>query len=266
MHTATIKAEYNLLQVLRMLGWMAAAIAALISSGCSNNMIRSNTEQLTSMTQVHTAKLQTSDIQVAGIAFITPSSFTGQEEDKQALALAFTEELQILRPDLRCIRLSDTLSAINRSGLTVEYRRMFEDSLLTGIFDRDTLKKIASVTGARYLAQLKLGAFSQDSRGRWGMLGVRMLDTKLSNIRLFLQIWDSEDGAIVWEGSQELTIAYESLAEETISLQKTVGISAHEIMKQFPASQLAKAESPEPKRANTDGDNVFLKPTLNAAK
>jgi hypothetical protein len=118
----------------------------------------------------------------------------------------------------------------HRAGLTAEYKRMFEDSRLTGIFDRETLQKVARATGARYLAQLKLGGFRQESKGRRGTLGLRMLETKSANIRLFLQIWDSQDGSVVWEGSQELTLAYESLAEEAVSLQRAVEASAREFV------------------------------------
>jgi len=129
----------------------------------------------------------------------------------------------------------EALSAINRAGLATEYKRMFEDSRLTGIFDRGALQKIARVTGVRYLAQVKLGGFRQESKARWGAFGLRVVETKSAAIRLFLQIWDSQDGAVVWEGSQELTLAYESLSEEVVSLQRTVEASAGELVARIPA-------------------------------
>jgi hypothetical protein len=54
-------------------------------------------------------------------------------------------------------------------------------------------------TKTRYLAQLKLGAFRQESKSRFGFLGVRVLEAKTSTIRLFLLIWDSQDGSVAWE-------------------------------------------------------------------
>ncbi len=239
---------------------------ALLSSGCANETIRSSTEQINSTTQVPVLNLTAKDLQMAGIAFITPSAITGQEEDRQALALAFTETLRVARPDLRCVTLPETLSAINRTGLTAEYKRMFEDSRLTGIFDREALRKVARVTGARYLAQLKLGGFRQESKGRWGTLGLRMVETKSAVIRLFLQIWDSEDGAVVWEGSQELTIAYESLAEEAVSLQRAVAASAHEFVTRLPAPTLANNSPSEPKRDAIKEDAPVLTSTLGKSR
>jgi hypothetical protein len=118
---------------------------ALLLSACANQQLQTKTQQSIPTTQVQTIDLQPEDLRKGGMAFITPSSITGQEEDKQALALAFTEVLLKMRPDLNVIALPQTLSAINRQGLTREYRQMFEDYRLTGIFDRETLQKVVQV-------------------------------------------------------------------------------------------------------------------------
>ncbi len=207
---------------------------ALLLTGCAGQHIRKDTQQNSPTTQVSAINLKSDELRAAGIAFITPSSITGQEEDKQALALAFTEVLRNARPDLRVVPLSETLSAVNRVGLTGEYRKMFEDYRLTGIFDRETLQKVARVTGMRYLAQLKLGAFRQEAKSRFGILGIRVLETKTSTIRLFLQIWDSTDGSVAWEGSQESTVSHESLAEEYISMKSIVEESARDLLAYLP--------------------------------
>ena len=213
---------------------------ALLLTACSNQKIRTETQQSSKTTQVSSTpqilaiSLRSEDIRAGGIALITPSSITGQEEDKQTLALSFTGVLRSLRKDLRIVSLPETLSAINRVGLTSEYRKMFEDYRLTGIFDRETLQKVAKVTGARYLAQLKLGAFRQESKGRWGLLGIRMVETKTSTIRLFLQIWDSDDGSVAWEGSQESTLSHESLAEEYVSMNSIIEESARDLVARLP--------------------------------
>jgi hypothetical protein len=207
---------------------------ALLLSACANHQLQTKTQQSIPTTQVLMLGLQTEDLRKGGIALITPSSITGQEEDKQALALAFTEVLLTMRPDLHVTALPQTLSAVNRQGLTREYRRMFEDYRLTGIFDRETLAKVAEVTKVRYLAQLKLGAFRQESKSRFGLLGLRVLETKISTIRLFLQIWDSQDGSVAWEGAQESTVSHESLAEEYVSMKSIVQESARDLLAHLP--------------------------------
>lgn len=213
---------------------------ALLLTGCGGQKTRTEAkkngqaEMLSPATLVMANNLRTGDIQAGGVAIITPSSATGQEEDKQALALAFTGVLREALPELRVVSLPETLSAINRVGLTNEYKMMFEDYRLTGIFERDTLQKVAKVTGSRYIAQLKLGAFRQESKGRWGLLGVRVMETKSSTIRLFLQIWDSHDGSIAWEGSQESTLSHESVSEEYVPMKSVVEESTRDLVRRFP--------------------------------
>ena len=200
----------------------------LLLSGCASN------GQSHSTTQSLSISLEPQVLKTSGIAFITPSSVTGLEESKQALALAFTEALKLARPHLRIVALPETLGAINRAGLASEYRKMFEDYTLTGIFDRDMLRKISRLTSVRYLAQLKLGGFRQESKARFGISGIRVLETKSTYLRLYLQIWDGEDGSVAWEGAQELTSAYESLAEDPISFKVAVEKSAIELLARLP--------------------------------
>lgn len=214
-------------------GLLAIGLALLLTA-CANQQLQTQTQQNTPTTQVLTIDLQSEDLRKGGIALITPSSITGQEEDKQALALAFTEVLLKMRPDLNVITLPQTLSAVNRQALTREYRQMFEDYRLTGIFDREILQKVAKVTKTRYLAQLKLGAFRQESKNRFGMMGIRVLETKTSTIRLFLQVWDSLDGSIAWEGAQESTVSHESLAEEYVSMKSIVQEAARDLVANLP--------------------------------
>jgi hypothetical protein len=168
--------------------------------------------QIYSSSQHQVITLAPGNLEAHGLALITPSTITGLEEDKQALALTFANVLKQLKPGIPCITLSQALGQLNHNGLTNEYMRMFEDYRNTGIFNHDTLKKISSIVGARYLGQLKLAGFSQGTQGRWGVLGLRVVETKYARIRLFLQIWDSTDGSIAWEGVHELNYAYDTSA------------------------------------------------------
>ena len=207
---------------------MALMVVMLLLSGCAS------TDQVHSTTQVLDINLKLHALNKSGIAFITPTSVTGQEEDKQALALAFTEEMKLARPDLHIMSLPETLGAINRAGLAGEYRQMFEDYRLSGIFSRDTLQKVSKVTGVRYLAHLKLGGFRQESKGRWGAIGIRVLETKTTYLRLYLQIWDGENGSVAWEGGEELTSAQESVKEDNVSFKSVVEHSARALLARLP--------------------------------
>jgi hypothetical protein len=176
------------------------------------------------------------DLELHGIGFLTPAAATGQEADKQALAHAFADELVRMRPQAKVVTLPAILSAVNAADLDQEYKRMYRDYLETGILDGAVLRRVGEVGGVRYLAQMSLAAFQQQSRGRFSFLGLRMVDTKLASLRVFIQIWDSETGGVVWEGSGELNYAYETAAEDPAPFLKAATIAARRMYEELDAS------------------------------
>ena len=154
--------------------------------------------------------LKQNELAAGGIAFITPSTATGQEEEKQGLALMVAEILKKKRTDIRCVTLAETLSAINKAGMAQEYKAMYIDYRDTGLFNKEILKKVGELTGSGYVAQLKLASFSQGNRDRFSFFGLRVIETRKSDIRLILQIWNTTDGTIAWEGAEELSYATDS--------------------------------------------------------
>jgi hypothetical protein len=176
-------------------------VALVLLGGCSSAPIFYPT------LQEQVISLRKGDLEAAGIAFITPSTVTGQEQEKEAVALTFSDVLKSERPGLKVSTLAQTLGAVNRDGLAQSYRQMYEHYRDTGLFPVDVLQKIGKASGARYLAQIKLQAFNESSKNRLGLLGLRLIETHYADVRLFFQVWDSRDGTIAWEAMQELRIA-----------------------------------------------------------
>ena len=178
--------------------------------------------------------LTADDLKNGGIAFITPSTVTGQEEEKQAVAFVFATTLIEQRPDLNIIPLPQTLSLINNAGLAGDYKEMYKEYRDSGIFSRDTLPKIAATSGMRYLAQLKLAGFSQQSKNRFGVFGLRLIETKSATVRLFFQLWDAPRGVISWESLEELSWAEDKITENPVTLQTIMVRAAKDIAERLP--------------------------------
>jgi hypothetical protein len=204
-----------------------AVLAAVFFTGCS-------TKQIDATVQYEDISLEPNGLTKHGLGFITPSTVTGREQDIQSLALIFARVLEKERPDIRVISLPEALSAINQAGLADEYKQMYVDYSGTGIFKKDLLRKVGDVIGVRYLVQLKLSGFSQNSRGRFSFLGLRLLQTKEANIRLFFQIWNSQTGAIVWEGTEEVNYARDTSKEKPITFQLIVEEIALNLVNKLP--------------------------------
>jgi hypothetical protein len=169
--------------------------------------------------QVQAFSLARGNLERDGLAVLTPSTVTGQEEDKQPMALVFSTALKQKRAAVRLVGLAETLSAINRAGLTDAYKRMYQDYRDTGLFDPALLRQVGEAAGVRYAAQIKVAGFRQVTKDRFGVLGLSVLYTQSGNIRLFLQIWDTRVGGIAWEGMNELSASYETASEMLVTLQ-----------------------------------------------
>jgi hypothetical protein len=207
--------------------WLIA-IAATLCFGCAIPQYHSSIQH-----RAHT--LQPQDLERHGLAFITPSTVTGQEEEKQAVALTFSEVLIAKRPDIPVMTLSQTLSAVNRAGIEESYRLMFADYRDTGLFKLDSLQNVTRATGMRYLGQLKLSGFTQGSDGRLGVFGLRVFSTKVARLRLFFQIWDSSNGSVAWEGMDELEYAEDTALERTVTLKKVIDKAAVDLINRLPS-------------------------------
>jgi hypothetical protein len=206
----------------------ALAIGVVLLSGCMGPGI------YYPAVQDQVISLKKGDLEAAGIAFITPATVTGHEQEKEAVALTFTDVLRSERPGLKVSTLAETLGAINRAGLADVYKRMYEEYRDTGLFSAEALRRIGAATGARYIAQLKLQAYQQGSKNRFGFLGFRIIETQHADVRLFFQIWDSRDGTIALEAMQELRIARESMTEEPLMLRQALEHSAREVILRLP--------------------------------
>lgn len=208
-----------------MRGVLAALCLAL--AGCAST-------QIYPTAQVQRISLSPGELEAGGVAFITPSTVTGQEQETQSVALAFADVLKQERPGLRVLTLAETLGAINRAGLADAYKRMYNDYRDTGLFSGEVLRKVGGATGARYAVQLKLQAFEQGSRDRFGILGIRIVETKYAHIRLFLQIWDCRDSTIVWEGMQEMRHSHDTMSEEPIMQRTVLERTARDLIARLP--------------------------------
>ncbi len=204
-----------------------ATVAAVLLAGCA-------VPQVYPTVRERSISLQPGDLEAHGIAFITPSAATGQEEEKQAIALVFAETLKEQRKNVRVLALAQTLGAINQAGLADAYRRMYAYHRETGLFRADVLEQIAKATGTRYMAQIQVQGFGQNAKERFGVFGLRIVETKSAAVRLFFQVWDSRDGTVAWEAMEEVHYSYDTVTEEQLTLPQVVGRAAEDLIAKLP--------------------------------
>lgn len=229
---------------------LAAGLLALFAAVTGCTLV----PQVDTQIEVRNLGLTSGDLERGGLAFITPSTVTTQEEDKQNVAFVFASVLQAEHPDIPCVTLPEALGDINRAGLADDYRKMYRDHRDTGIFEREVVRKVGQAIGVRYLAQLKLAGLSQGSQNRLGVFGFRVAETKHASVRVFLQLWDSDNGTIVWEGIEELSYAYDTVGENPVTFQTAVEAAAKDLLRRLPGT--ASPAEPEETQTHVSPDEI----------
>ena len=138
------------------------------------------------------------------------------------------------RPGMKVVSLPESLNAINKADLAEAYKRMYDEHRDTGLFKREMLEQVGRLTGTRYIAQIKLQEFGEEAKERFGTFGLRIVQTRTARVRIFLQIWDSRDGSIAWEGIEEIAYSHERISEEPVTFQKVVDRAAQLLIGRIP--------------------------------
>ncbi len=121
---------------------------------------------------------------------------------------------------IKVVSAQETLSLINEAGLAAEYQDMVSGYVRTGILHRPILEKVGRAVGTSYVLQPSLATFSQSTSGRFTFLGLRLIQTRISILRLTVQLWDTRTGRILWESSGEATLAGEDVREFRIPFEE----------------------------------------------
>jgi hypothetical protein len=162
------------------------------------------------------SKLSSDPVAVLGVIAPAPLQGLGPSVS-QALASALTKA----RPPIRAIPVYETVSIINEHGLAQDYADLLSDFGSRGILKLQLLRPIGSGLGSRYLLLPGLAEFTQTIMDKYETMGLKFVRTRVTTLRLWLQLWDAQTGRILWESSGELTAATALLnAKRTVPLNK----------------------------------------------
>lgn len=97
---------------------------------------------------------------------------------------------------------------------------MMAGHLQSGVLDRDMLAKIGRAVDADLVFLPLMAWFEQSISERFSFFGIRLLQTRVSVLRLSLELWDVHTGELAWEASGEATLAGEDVREFRIPFEE----------------------------------------------
>jgi len=153
---------------------------------------------------------------VATLGVVAPGGIQGLSP---TVSHALTTALSKASPPIRAVPTSEALNRLTDQGLAREYAELIASYSRSGIPDRARLQQIGTALGSRYVLQPGLAEFSQALVDKFEFAGLKIVRIRVSTLRLWLQLWDTQTGHILSESTGEVTAATPILSSDsTVSL------------------------------------------------
>src|SRR5262250_2613922 len=141
---------------------------------------------------------------VAAFGVVAPAGLQGFSA---AMSYALTTSLSDASPPVRGIPDYETVNKLNGQTLAAEYGDLISGFARSGILERERLQRIGSALGSRYVLLPGLADFNQVVIDKFEIAGIKMVRNRVITLRLWLQLWDTQTGEIVWASAGEATVA-----------------------------------------------------------
>lgn len=200
------------------IGQAFLALALMLLAGCDPPYL-ADTYAASTTTPKSFDTSELARMPVVVLAFVTPGNLQGFGPTlSHALSGALTE----VTPPIREIPTDETLNRLTDLGLATEYADLRASFARNGILDRPRLRRIGSGVGGRYVLLPGIAQFDEQILDKFEAWGIKLLRNRVTTLRLWLQLWDSQTGHIVWQSSGEVTTATVFLSpKQTIALEQT---------------------------------------------
>ena len=225
------------------LSWLCVLFVFASATGCSSSIygwqVRTNSTPFS-------PSFDPDSIGREPVAVLGALTMPGLRGNEVGLAYMLGEVLHRVAPHITIVDQRQTISLINQQGLAPEYTQMRADAEQSHILNRDILKKIGVAVGARFVLQPRLASFTQIMYDRWTFpaFGVVISQTRQSNLRVSVELWDAKTGALLWASTAEGTMQSEAFAKDPVYLEDTVRVTLGSIVADFAYRKTASTYTP----------------------
>jgi hypothetical protein len=157
-------------------------------------------------------------VPVGVLAFEAPGNLQGFTP---TLSHALSAALAEVSPPIREIPTDDMLNRLTDRGLAGEYAELRAGFARNEILDRHRLRRIGFGLGVQYVLLPGLAQFNEEILDKFEAAGIKLLRNRVTTLRIWLQLWDTQTGHIVWESPGEVTVATAFLSpKQTVALKQ----------------------------------------------
>jgi len=206
-------ARWPALTALRMPGHVGGALlagAAILLAGCTPlHLWETHTTATPRSPAFEVTALARAPVATLGL--LAPAALQGFSA---ALAHALSSALAEASPSIRSLPSHETGNVLNAQGLAAEYAELLAGFGRSGLLERQGLQRIGAALGCRYVLLPGLAEFHHALLDRFEIAGLKLVQSRVTTLRLWLQLWDTPTGQLLWESAGEVTVASEILRRE----------------------------------------------------
>ena len=159
---------------------------------------------------------------ILAFGVVAPSSIQGLGP---TISFALVSVLLSGSPPIWVVPTTEMVNRLGDEGLVGEYADMVSGFARSGILPREQLRRIGGAFGSRYALLPGLAEFGQTLADKFEFEGIKLVRTRVSTLRLWLQLWDTQTGHILWQSTGEVTLAsHIARAQESVSLDELARI------------------------------------------
>lgn len=200
-------------------GTVLVFTAALLAAGCGPLYLSDTHATSTPRAESFNVGALASE-RVATLGVAAPASLQGLSP---ILSLALAAALAEVSPPIRDIPTFETVNRLTDQGLAVEYADLLSGFARNGVLERQRLRRIGSGLSSRYVLLPGLAQLDENIIDKFEAAGLKLLRNRVTTLRLWLQLWDTQTGHIVWESAGEITVSAVLLSpRRTLPLEEII--------------------------------------------
>jgi hypothetical protein len=152
------------------------------------------------------------------IATLVPLAPGGLQGYVPMASLSLSSALSEASRPIKNIPAYDTVNRLNDQRLAADYADIMSDFGRSGILDRARLTRIGTALGVKYVFLPGIADFSQVLTDRLDLAGWKAIKNRVIYLKLWLQLWDTKQGHLLWESAGEVTVASEILKDQVVPI------------------------------------------------
>jgi hypothetical protein len=192
------------------------AFSAILLAGCSAPVHMSDS-YTTSVPR--SPALDVAGLACQPVAALGPVAAPAIQGLSATVSYALTIALSQASPPIRTMPRPEMLNRLTDQGLAGEYVDMLAGAARGGVLERERLRRIGTALGSPYVLQPGLAEFNQTVLDKFEFAGFKIVRTRVLALRLWLQLWATQTGHLLWESTGEVTVAAPVVSpESTVAL------------------------------------------------